>query len=158
MYQHIQDHMNCEDIAMSLLISNLTHAKYPIAVDEWGFTSRLQLALKTGYEGIKAGKNHMPHRSNCVDWFATDLQLKDKFDGYSTFRGISTFNTSNVLAPAPTPGLQQILANPRFHALEEKRREWLQLDGREFGRVVTGIRRSLDQYAKSRNLSSEGHG
>mgnify|MGYP005854310827 CR=1 FL=1 len=149
-YQHIQDNMNCEDIAMSLFVSNLTDGKMPLAVDEWGIHGRQQLALKTGYEGIKAGKNHGPHRSGCVDWYAIDLGLKDKFKQYETLYRLTTTNLDETET--------KIVSNKRFLALEEKRKEWAKMTPDEFSKVVRKMQRELTQYAKKRNLTCEGHG
>lgn len=60
-HQYIDDHLNCEDIAMNLLVSGLTGSK-PVAVmthvDDFGTTS-----------GISTKAGHMSSRSNCM----TDL-------------------------------------------------------------------------------------
>lgn len=152
-YQHIQDNMNCEDIAMSLFVSNLTNGTMPLAVDEWGILGRLQFAAKTGYEGIKAGKNHMVHRSGCVDWYATELGLKDKFKQYAKLYRVTATNVTELPLSAIS-----IASNDRFLALEKKRKTWVQMQRNEFNQVITQMQIDLKRYAAGRGLSNEGHG
>lgn len=108
--------MNCEDIAMNLFVSNMTDGHMALAVDDWGFKCRAPMALSTGHQGIEAESNDM-HRSKCLDWFATDLQIKYKWkNGCARLRRVATskFNTSEV-------SLQAIVNNPRFQSLDQKR-------------------------------------
>jgi hypothetical protein len=65
---------NCEDIAMSLMISSLTQGQPPLLADNWAMQS--QLKLKAG-DGISGSDTHKELRDNCIDSFASLFGLKD---------------------------------------------------------------------------------
>ncbi|KAL7555602.1 hypothetical protein ACA910_021012 [Epithemia clementina (nom. ined.)] len=89
----IARNLNCEDIAMSLWISKLTHAQLPLLADTWTLSSAVKLASDnaisqnaatlsstTSNNGAAAGApmyNHKYKRNVCVNDFAELLGLKD---------------------------------------------------------------------------------
>lgn len=72
----IHEATNCEDIAMSLLISACTGAKEPLIADRWAQKTRRFLTLKGG-PAISADRvSHYNIRSICADTFTNLLQLQ----------------------------------------------------------------------------------
>lgn len=67
---------NCEDIALSLLVSSQTGGQPPLLADLWAVKSMIKLDNHQGK--ISAGKQHKILRDTCVDTFAKQLGLKDK--------------------------------------------------------------------------------
>lgn len=144
-YSYIQDNMNCEDVAMSLFVSKLTNGRKPLAVDKWGMHCRVQLALKTGYSGIKNAGGHMQSRNSCVDDFANQLNVKEQL-GVSYYPGV-LISVANYTVD-----------NPRHHALEENRRKWMELEHKQLKQMYHKKRKILEKYAIGRGLSHQGSG
>jgi len=65
---------NCEDIAMSLMISSLTQGQPPLLADYWAMHSQLKLAVDVGISG---SGTHKKFRDDCLDSFASLFGLKD---------------------------------------------------------------------------------
>ncbi|XP_055684068.1 exostosin-2 [Lutzomyia longipalpis] len=63
----VDDHMNCEDIAMNFLVANITR-KPPIKVTP---RKKFKCPECTNTEMLSADINHMMERSACIDRFAT---------------------------------------------------------------------------------------
>jgi glucuronyl/N-acetylglucosaminyl transferase EXT2 len=66
---------NCEDIAMSFMISSLTQGHPPLLADLWAMNSQLKLDVDVG---ISASSTHKKFRDSCLDSFASLFGLKDK--------------------------------------------------------------------------------
>lgn len=64
--QWVDDHMNCEDIAMNFLVANTTR-KPPIKVAP---RKKFKCPECTNTEMLSADLNHMLERSACIDRFA----------------------------------------------------------------------------------------
>lgn len=62
----VDDHMNCEDIAMNFLVANITN-KAPIKVTP---RKKFKCPECTNTEMLSADLNHMVERSHCIDRFA----------------------------------------------------------------------------------------
>ena len=95
-YKYIAENLECEDIAMSFLVSSLTDGKPPLLTDYWSVKSMIKLYSA---KKISGGSDHKRTRDNCVNNFAQLLGLKedgqwplttgkllhtDKFFGYGT--------------------------------------------------------------------------
>jgi hypothetical protein len=65
---------NCEDIAMSLMISSLTQGQPPLLADYWAMHSQLKLEVDVGISG---SGTHKKFRDSCIDSFASLFGLKD---------------------------------------------------------------------------------
>ncbi|XP_014260737.1 exostosin-2 [Cimex lectularius] len=63
----VDEHMNCEDIAMNFLVANVTN-KAPIKVTP---RKKFKCPECVNNEMLSADLNHMIERSNCIDRFAT---------------------------------------------------------------------------------------
>ncbi|GAX25383.1 glucuronyl/N-acetylglucosaminyl transferase EXT1 [Fistulifera solaris] len=72
----VADYNNCEDIALSLLVSSQTDGKPPLLADLWAVKSMIKLDNNQGK--ISAGKDHKSLRDNCVNTFSQQLGLKNK--------------------------------------------------------------------------------
>ena len=73
MYAYIAQHFECEDIAMSFLVSSLTEGKPPLITDYWAVKSMVKLYSESKISG---GKDHKTARDKCVNDFADMLGLK----------------------------------------------------------------------------------
>lgn len=70
----VAKHFNCEDIAMSFMISSMTEGQAPLLADNWAMSTMLKLKVE---DKISGGKDHKKLRDGCVDSFAQILGLKD---------------------------------------------------------------------------------
>lgn len=75
---------NCEDIAMSLMISSLTQGRPPLLADLWAMNSQLKMEVDSG---ISSTGTHKKFRDNCLDSFAKLFELKDENSDKSLQRG-----------------------------------------------------------------------
>ena len=66
---------NCEDIAMSLMISSLTEGRPPLLADLWAMNSQLKLEVDSGISG---SGTHKKFRDNCLNEFSELFGLKDQ--------------------------------------------------------------------------------
>jgi hypothetical protein len=71
----VATNFNCEDIAMSFMISSLTQGQPPLLADTWAMNTLLKLRVG---ETISGTKSHKALRDACVDSFANILGLKDE--------------------------------------------------------------------------------
>lgn len=69
---------NCEDIAMSLMISSLTQGQPPLLADLWVMNSQIQMEVDSGISG---SSNHKKFRDDCLNTFSEMLGLKDSSGG-----------------------------------------------------------------------------
>ena len=103
-YTYVAQNLECEDVAMSFLVSSLTGGKPPLLADYWAVKSMVKLYST---KKISGGKDHKATRDACVNDFAELLGLKedgewplqtgkllhtDKFFGY----GAETEEWSNI--------------------------------------------------------------
>lgn len=84
--EFVAQNFNCEDIAMSFMISSLTGGQPPLLADWWAMRSLLKLQVANSISG---SNNHKSLRDECIDSFANLLGLKD--DKGSRRLKISTF-------------------------------------------------------------------
>jgi len=75
-YTYVAENLECEDIAMSFLVSSLTGGKPPLVADYWAVKSMVKLYAA---KKISGGKNHKKTRDNCVNDFADLLGLKGAY-------------------------------------------------------------------------------
>lgn len=73
MYAYIAQHFECEDIAMSFLVSSITDGKPPLITDYWAVKSMVKLYSESKISG---GKDHKAARDKCVNDFAEMLGVK----------------------------------------------------------------------------------
>ena len=73
-YIYVAQNLECEDVAMSFLISSLTYGKPPLLADYWAVKSMSKLYSRTKISG---GKDHKATRDACVNDFASLLGLKE---------------------------------------------------------------------------------
>jgi hypothetical protein len=74
----IAKHLNCEDIAMSFLISSMTNGEPSLLADLWAIKSMVKLYVE---EKISGSKDHKKIRDECVNSFAQQLGLKEEGAG-----------------------------------------------------------------------------
>lgn len=73
-YTYVAQNLECEDIAMSFLVSSLTQGKSPMVADYWAVKSMVKLYSA---KKISGGSGHKSTRDNCVNDFAELLGLKE---------------------------------------------------------------------------------
>eukprot|EP00956_Cyclotella_meneghiniana_P034826 scaffold108454_cov37-Cyclotella_meneghiniana.AAC.3 len=73
-YQYVEENFQCEDIAMSYMVSSLTGGKPPLMANYWAVKSMTEIYSK---DGISGAKSHLDERHGCVTDFAELLGLKD---------------------------------------------------------------------------------
>lgn len=73
-YMYVAKNLECEDVAMSFLVSSLTGGKPPLLADYWAVKSMNKLYSQTKISG---GKDHKVTRDACVNDFASLLELKE---------------------------------------------------------------------------------
>ena len=76
----VTDSLNCEDIAMTLLVSTATHGKPPLLANLWARKALVKLyhlsAISGEAEDTKKQEEHRQLRNFCVDSFAQQMNLK----------------------------------------------------------------------------------
>jgi glucuronyl/N-acetylglucosaminyl transferase EXT2 len=75
----ITENLNCEDIAMTLLISSRTGGKPPLLANAWARKTQIKLYQENAISGgddIEKQEEHRRLRNACMDRFATHLNLK----------------------------------------------------------------------------------
>lgn len=102
-YEKIDDIFNCEDIAMSLMISALTGGEAPIIVDELLRTLKLDLGSSTKLSTKPA---HYQKRSYCVDSFSMVLGLKNGPNPLQT----STETTADIINSIDSESIERHVA------------------------------------------------
>ena len=75
-YMYVAQNLECEDIAMSFLVSSLTNGRPPLVADLWAVKSMVKLYST---KKISGGKDHKSRRDSCVNDFAALLGLKDEY-------------------------------------------------------------------------------
>jgi len=74
-FNFVSQNLNCEDVAMSFLVSSLTNGKPPLLADQWAVKSMIKLYSSKTISG--GGKVHKLTRDACVDTFAERLGIKE---------------------------------------------------------------------------------
>lgn len=78
MLDKIAEQFNCEDIAMSFLISSMTNGEPSLLADLWAIKSMVKLYVE---EKISGSKDHKKIRDACVESLAQQLGLKEEGAG-----------------------------------------------------------------------------
>ena len=114
----VAEHLNCEDIAMSLWISSRTDSLPPLLADFWAVKSQIKLYVPSKISG---GQNHKGIRDDCMNDFADILQLKDRLKPTKLLQHKSVFEygaiADNWNAETAAVGQQRTL-------LEEMVAQW----------------------------------
>lgn len=130
-FQHVADHKNCEDIAISFMISSLTGGQRPLLSDQWSRWPEVVLGTNNA---ISDTFGHKRTRSTCIQFFAQVLGLQDveggrylamgpvdTMDNVQEVNYTATTNTSTIVFNedgnhTPTPATGRSL-HPREHAV-----------------------------------------
>ena len=73
--EYVDEHRNCEDIAMSLWISQHNDGAAPLSAPLWALLRQWTIG---NAKGISDEPSHAATRNECLDLFATELGLKGK--------------------------------------------------------------------------------
>lgn len=99
----VENYFNCEDIAMTLMISSQTQGQPPLLADLWAMNSMIKLDVKAG---ISSGSSHKKNRDNCVDKFSSLLGLKDDEEGNVESTTKQRLKTAQWIHNNPTWGYE----------------------------------------------------
>lgn len=118
----VAENLNCEDIAMSFMISSLTDGKPSLLADFWAIKSMIKLYVE---EKISGGKSHKTLRDECVDSFAALLGLKDDSAG-RLHAARYTPKTRSLFECGDNPGATSVLhqKSQREIELENLTKRW----------------------------------
>ena len=101
-FDHVGEHFNCEDIAMSFFISSLTEGLPPLLAHFWAIDSMVKLYSPKKISGTK---DHKHLRDECVESFAQQLNLKDQLQAASVLHRNDTMfycgDEHYILAESP---------------------------------------------------------
>lgn len=125
----VATNFNCEDVAMSFLISSLTDGKPPLLADTWAIKSMIKLYVE---EKISGGHDHKHLRDICVDSFAHILGLRDE-SGSRRLKSATLYHNKDSFFDCGDVPHHKVERNPkgdRQLALEAKLQKWHEL-GRE---------------------------
>ena len=121
----VATNFNCEDVAMSFLISSLTDGKPSLLADTWAIKSMVKLYVQ---EKISGTKDHKHLRDICVDSFAKILGLKgDGSDGSRRLKTAKLYHQNESFFECGDVPQNKVARNPksgRQVALEAKLHEW----------------------------------
>jgi len=125
----VAKNFNCEDVAMSFLISSLTDGKPPLLADTWAIKSMIKLYAQ---EKISGTHNHKHLRDICVNSFAQTLGLKDP-KGSRLLKGVKLYHRQDAMFECGVVTHHTHERNPKSDrqlSLEAKRREWKEDGGK----------------------------
>jgi hypothetical protein len=131
---YVEKNLNCEDIAMSFMISSLTGGQPPLLADWWALKSLLKLYV---VNTISGSNNHKAARDECVDSFATILGLKNDSGPFRL--QLSKFVNTNSKkyafacgAPVDDKMNTEYHKSKRELELEHRMKKWRSLGSKEF--------------------------
>jgi hypothetical protein len=130
-YEYVANNLECEDVAMSFLVSSLTGGKPPLLADYWAVKSMIKLYSE---RKISGGKDHKATRDACVNDFAEMLDLKE--GGHW---------------PLHTGKLMHGGADKRFFGYGAEAEEWTNIDDPISTRLLDVVRELRDLRTPSSN-------
>jgi glucuronyl/N-acetylglucosaminyl transferase EXT2 len=155
----VAKHFNCEDIAMSFMISSVTEGQAPLLADNWAMNTMLKLKVK---DKISGGKDHKQVRDVCVDSFAHIFGLKDDYDT-PTKKKLNTARWIRKTKPFFQCGAEEdsrrndsYVKSQRELDFEETMKVWHSLDKAEFIKVLGNLMSKAGQGAYQRGLLGSG--
>jgi hypothetical protein len=125
-FNKVAENFNCEDIAMSFMISALTKGQAPLLADLWAMKSMVKVYA---ISKISGNNQHKAKRDECVNSFAELLGLKD--DGVEAEVGTNknTHRLEKALFIHPDHGMfecgapvdELVVLHPKNHTKSERR-------------------------------------
>ena len=130
-YQYVEDHLNGEDIAMSMFVTSLTNGQIPLLADNWA--RGMLLTLKSP-ESIHLVKFHNQRRNHCTNIFSDHLGLRN---GTKEIKNIPLNSSINEHEWNLTdPGIPMTDVHPREAAILNKTLLWGHMTRRDFENVI----------------------
>jgi len=109
-YAYVAQNLECEDVAMSFLVSSLTDGRPPLLADYWAVKSMVKLFSE---RKISGGKDHKSTRDRCVNDFAELLGIKE--DGKQPLR------------------TEKLIHSKQFFGYGAEPEDWMDIDPISFG-------------------------
>ena len=135
-YEYVANNLECEDVAMSFLVSSLTGGKPPLLADYWAVKSMVKLYSESKISG---GKDHKATRDACVNDFAEMLGLKED--------GEWPLHTGKLLHGG---------SEKRFFGYGAEAEEWTDVDDPTSTRLLGVVRELRNLRASSSNEDRMG--
>jgi len=126
----VTDSLNCEDIAMTLLVSTATHGKPPLLANLWARKALVKLyhlsAISGEAEDTKKQEEHRQLRNFCVDSFAQQMNLKSiKFSKLQSNHFLVQYSSKEKFETTPFSDEDTITSPPVSTDLElQLIKEW----------------------------------
>jgi glucuronyl/N-acetylglucosaminyl transferase EXT2 len=147
----VATNFNCEDVAMSFLISSLTDGKPPLLADTWAIKSMVKLYVE---EKISGGHNHKQLRDVCVDSFAEMLGLKDEA-GSRRLKSAKLYHTKDSFFDCGDTPHHKIKRDPqseRQKVFEAKLRKWHEIGSAKMQKDIHKLMSAAGATAYERGL------
>lgn len=147
----VATNFNCEDVAMSFLISSLTDGKPPLLADTWAIKSMVKLFVE---EKISGGQNHKHLRDVCVDSFGEILGLKDEA-GSRRLKSGKLYHTKDSFFDCGDTPHHRIKRDPkseRQKLFEAKRRAWHEMGKTKMQKDIRKLMWAAGAMAYQRGL------
>ena len=135
-YSYVARNFECEDVAMSFLVSSLTGGEPPLLADYWAVKSMVKLYSE---RKISGGKDHKATRDACVNDFAEILGLKEY--------GERPLRTGKLLHGG---------ADKRFFGYGAEAEEWTAVEDPTLARLMDVVREMRELRTSSSNEDRMG--
>jgi glucuronyl/N-acetylglucosaminyl transferase EXT2 len=127
--QTVAENFNCEDIAMSFFVSSMTNGRPPLLADYWAIKTMVKLHCPTTISGTS---DHKKLRDECVESFATQLNLKGRLKKAKVVHGKDRFecgDKGNVESDG-TP------ISERHASFIQRLKTWKKMHGGDFQKLL----------------------
>ena len=121
-YQTVTKRRNCEDIALSFLVSSLTGGQRPLLADRWARRAEVRMSSDNA---ISRSSGHTRTRNDCVNHFAQELGLKEPHKLLEIGPVQSDVNEYEMLHVSPSSAMDSL--HPREVAVLNMTRPWYNL-------------------------------
>jgi Glycosyl transferase family 64 domain len=154
-FDHVAEAFNCEDIAMSFMVSSLTDGRPPLLASFWAIESMIKLFVPKKISGTK---NHKAIRDECVDSFAQQLNLKDRlYTAPILHRNDTMFYCGdkhyyNTTTNLPTEINWEKEATPRQRKHMKQISQWRRHGIKEMRQVIASMKNIASAKAKLAGL------
>lgn len=147
---NIAEHFNCEDIAMSFMISSFTEGKPSLLADLWAIKSMVKLFVE---KKISGGKSHKALRDECVNNFAEIMGLKDGPNKLQIQRYLHKKDAFFECGDVPDVGAPRPKTQ-REKDLDELKAKWHRVGGSAMTKEVRGLmsETGLVAYQKGKTM------
>jgi hypothetical protein len=148
----VAENLNCEDIAMSFMVSSLTGGQPSLLADLWAINSQIKLHVD---KKISGGHGHKVFRDKCVDTFAQILGLKDENGPNRLKLGKFVHQTNSYFECGADPDNQQdnsYTKSQRELDHEKMVKRWRKMDHAGAAKQVLKLKQKAAYHAYEEDL------